>query len=279
MSILKRCLIALSVLMILIQINPAFAAKKPTCALLKFSNDTRYKELKPEENFSRIVWNKISETGKFKLYGSNPLDIDIEARLYDEKVDELTRFAAAISSNNYNDLFEGNGFDEKKAQTVATAQVGQIVTPEITSQIGTDDNVEYLIQGTIINLGTGDWLNEDLEVIANIVSNVAVAASSQAANLITGSMGFLNGLSNVSVKYFGIGVQCDVRIIKAATGEVVWNKRVLGIGEQSIISVGPVTFGHANLSDKLYSKAMDKAADKIVNALVADLESDKLFLK
>lgn len=276
---MKKFLMILFALTVLIPANLAYAARNPSVVLMKFTDDTRFDSMSTADKLSRLVWEKISKSGKFNLYGSEPLDVNIEERLYDEKVDELTKFDAAIASNDYNALFEGTGFDERKAQSIAVAQVGQIVTPEITAEIGDIDNAEYLIQGTIVNLGTGAWMNEDLEVIANVVNNVAIAASSQAANLITGSMDFLNGLTAVSVKFIGIGVQCDIRLIKASTGEVVWSRRVLGIGEQMNLHIGPVTFGHANLSDKLYTKAIDKAAEKIVSALVADLESNKLFLK
>ena len=276
---MKKFLVILLVLAVSVPANLVFAAKNPSVVLMKFTDDTRFDSMDTAYKLSERVWEKISKSGKFNLYGSEPLDVNIEARLYDEKVDELTKFDAAISSGDYNALFEGTGFDERKAQSIATAQVGQIVTPEITAEIGDIDNAEYLIQGTIVNLGTGTWMNEDLEVIANVVNNVAIAASSQAANLITGSMGFLNGLANVNIRFLGIGVQCDIRLIRASTGEVVWSKRVLGIGEQSQITIGFVTFGHSNLSDKLYSKAMDKAAGKIVSALIDDLESNRLFLK
>ena len=89
----------------------------------------------------------------------------------------------------------------------------------------------------------------------------------------------MGGIGGVNVTIKGIGVQCDVRIIKASTGEVVWSKRVLGIGESQMISVGLVSFGHSNLSDALYSKAINKAADKIVNTLLEDMKTDSLFRK
>lgn len=270
--------ILMALMFVFVPMNMTFAAN-PTCALMKFTDDTRYDAMNTADNLSRRVWAKISKSKRFNLTGHEPLDVDIEARLYDEKVDELTKFDAAIESNDYNALFEGDGFSENKAQSIATAQVGQIVTPEITAEIGRVDDTEYLIQGTIVNLGTGSWMNEDLEVVANIVNNVAVAASSQAANLISGSAGFLNGLGGVNIRFLGIGVQCDIRLIKAATGEVVWSKRVLGIGRQKTVTVGPVTFGHSNLSGKLYETALDKAASKIVDALITDLDSNVLFLK
>ena len=277
---MRKFFVILSVLAFLIPAEFVLAANKnPSVVLMKFTDDTRFDGLQTAKNLSDRVWEKINASKRFNLYGREPLDVDIEARLYDEKVDELTAFNAAIASGDYNALFEGTGFAENKAQSIATALVGQIVTPEITAEIGETNGAEYLIQGTIVNIGTGAYANDDLEFIAGLVNNVAVAASSQAANLVTGSMSFLNGLANLNVQFFRIGVQCDVRLIKAATGEVVWSRRVTGIGEQRRISVGPLTFGHANLSDKLYTLALDKAAAKVVDALIADLNSGALFLK
>ena len=258
-----------------------FVFANPTCVLMKFTDDTRYDAINSADQLSELVMKKLIESKKFNLKEFEPLTEDIEARLYDEKVDELTKFDAAISTDNYNELFEGDGFKENKAQTVSTAQVGQIVTPEITQEIGSNHEVEYLIQGTIINLGTGSWLNEDLEMISTAVSQFAQAASSQAANLLGSSLSFLGDMSmgGININVRGLGVQCDVRIIKAATGEVVWNKRVLGVAESHDISFSFFTFTHSNYSAKLYNKAMNKAADKIVDALIADMEAGKLFVR
>ena len=252
---------------------PFFAhadSQNPSCVLMKFTDDTRYDAIDSAGVLSDLVMEKLVTSKKFNLKEFEPLSENIEARLYDEKVDDFTRFNAAINSGDYNEFFEGDGFKESKAQSVSTAQVGQIVTPEITSEIGNNHNAEYLIQGNIINLGTGNWMNEDLATISEVVSSVAKAA---------GSLGFLGELGSINITLQGIGVQCDVRIIKASTGEVVWSKRVLGIGESNLISIGPVTFGHSNLSSSLYTKAMNTAADKIVSALIEDMEKNSLFLK
>ena len=217
---------------------------------------------------------------KFNLKEFEPIDENLEARLYDEKVDEFTKFDAAISSNDYNEFFEGDGFQERKAQSIATASVGQIVTPEITAEIGKNHGAEYLVQGTIINLGTGNWMNEDLALISGAVTGIAAASASYASNILSGSLGsIIGGLGGINVTSKGIGVQCDIRIIKASTGEVVWSKRVTGMDESKKVSVGFITVGSTNLSEAMYLKAMDKAADKIVETLLEDMQNDSLFRK
>ncbi|MBR5913782.1 MAG: hypothetical protein IKZ58_05430 [Selenomonadaceae bacterium] len=252
----------------------------PTCVLMKFTDDTRYDAINSADRLSDLVLEKMIASKKFNLKEFEPIDENLEARLYDEKVDEFTNFDTAISSNDYNEFFEGDGFQENKAQSIATASVGQIVTPEITSEIGKNHGAEYLIQGTIINLGTGAWMNEDLEIISGAVAGLAAAYASYASNIVSGSFGdVMGGIGGVNMTIKGIGVQCDIRIIKAATGEVIWSKRVLGIGESQLISVGLVTFGHSNLSDALYSKAINKAADKIVDALLEDMKDNSLFVR
>ena len=259
---------------------PSFPVQaNPTCVLMKFTDDTRYDAIDSANILSERVLEKMIASKRFNLKEFEPLKENIEARLYDEKVDELTKFEAAVSTGDYNELFEGDGFSENKAQTIATAQVGQIVTPEITQEIGDNHAAEYLIQGTIINLGTGKWLNENLELISSAINQFASAANSYGSNVLGSTLGFLGEGGSISFSVRGIGVQCDIRIIKASTGEVIWSKRVLGVGESSLISLGPVTFGHSNLSSKLYDKAIDKAAQKIVDALIVDMDSNALFVK
>ena len=258
-----------------------FVFANPTCVLMKFTDDTRYDAIQSADKLSELVMKEMISSKKFNLKEFEPVAENIEARLYDEKVDELTKFDAAISTGNYNRLFEGDGFSEKKAQTISTAQVGQFVTPEITQEIGATHGAEYLIQGTIVNLGTGSWLNEDLEIISTAVSQFAQAASSQAANLLGSSLSFLGdvGIGGIGITVHGLGVQADVRIIKADTGEVVWNKRVLGVGEVTDFTVGFFTFTHSNFGTKLYDKAMNRAAKKIVDSMVADMGTNKLFVR
>ena len=167
---MKKFLVLL-IITIIFSTSVASAAKSdnPTCVLMKFTDDTRYDAINSADRLSDLVLEKMIASKKFNLKEFEPIDENLERRLYDEKVDELTKFDAAISSGDYNDFFEGDGFQENKAQSIATANVGQIVTPEITAEIGKNHGAEYLVQGTIINLGTGAWMNEDLEIISGAV--------------------------------------------------------------------------------------------------------------
>ena len=260
---------------------PSSVEAAPTFVMLKFSDDTRFDALNgspddPAIQLSERVLKKLVQNGKFDFMSLEPLPEDIEEQLYNEKVGAYNKFLAATNSNNYSDFFEDGSFDERKAQTIATAQVGQTVSPEITSKIGKDHGADYLIHGTIINLGTGNWLNENLEFISGAVSQYLSVMASYGSNVL-GVLGNLGGLGTIDVQTKGIGVQCDVRVIKAQTGEVVWSKRVTGVAEQRLIGVGPLVFGHTNVSYSLYQKAIEKAVEKISDALITDMIAGKIF--
>ena len=250
-------------------INASICAANPTCILMKFTDDTRFDKIDSAASLSDLVMEKLIASKKFNLMETRPLDEDIETKLYDENLRELNYLLTAIDTGDFNPLFDG--FDEHKAQSIATAQVGQIISPEITSAIGQAHNAEYLIQGTIINLGTGAWWTDDYETLSGAL-NFATAALSSAIPL----GDFIGG---VDIGKTGIGVQCDIRIIKAATGEVIWSRRVVGVNEQVSLDIGLISIGNRKLNGNLYAKAMDKAAQKIVDAMTADMTAGKLFVK
>ena len=247
----------------------SICAANPTCILMKFTDDTRFDKIESAASLSDLVMEKLIASKKFNLMETRPLDEDIETKLYNENLRELNYLNTAIETGNFSPLFDG--FDERKAQSIAAAQVGQILSPEITSAIGQAHNAEYLIQGTIINLGTGAWWTEDYEALSGAI-NFATAALASAIPL----GDFIGG---VDIAKTGIGVQCDVRIIKAATGEIIWNKRVVGVNEQVSLDISFFTIGNRKLNNNLYAKAMNTAAQKIVDALLADMSAGKLFTK
>ena len=273
---MKKILAALAAAAVIFTGSNALAAENPACVLMKFTDDTRFDAIESAESLSDLVMEKLLNSGKFRLMETRPIDENIEIQLYDEKMRDLKYLEEAARNSggqiNLTPLFEGAGFDEKKAQSIATAQLGQIINPEITSAIGAAHNAEYLIQGTIINLGTGSWWSDDFEKISGAL-NLATAMMNTSLPL--GVLGDV--LSGVDVGKIGLGVQCDLRIIRADTGEVVWQKRVVGVHQTTNLSLGPVSIGSRKLDNNFYARAMNKAADKIVEALVEDVKAGRPF--
>ena len=87
-------------------------------------------------------------------------------------------------------------------------------------------------------------------------------------------------------------------MIKAATGEVVWYKKctskvesdhftvdgaggLLGLGGLEGLAAAniPASWGDDKLSSELLYKVLDKASQEISDAIVADVDAGKLFLK
>lgn len=126
----KFLLSAITVLFTVIFYAPSVFAS-PTFVLLKFSDDTRFDALNgsldaPAIQLSERILKRLVQSQKFTLTSLEPLSEDIEAYLYDENVGEYEKFNVAINSGDYNNFFEDGSFDERKAQTIATAKSGKL---------------------------------------------------------------------------------------------------------------------------------------------------------
>lgn len=257
----------------------AFA--NPSCVLMRFTDDTRYDRVESAATLSDLVMEKLLNSGKFNFKETKVIDKNLEKLLYDEKAAVFQNARYAMNYGDYNTLFEGQGFNEKWAQSIASARLGQIVSPVIVSSIGRQHNAEYLIQGTILNLGSGDWMENKIADAAQYANTaMSMMGGSGAANMM-GPLGPLSSLaSSINVKKTGIGVQADLKVIKASTGEVIWQKEVIGKDTQKQISLfGGIKIGSDKLNNDMYYKAMENTAQSIADALIADADAGKMFVK
>lgn len=254
----------------------AFA--NPSCVLMRFTDDTRYDRVESAATLSDLVMEKLLNSGKFNFKETRVIDKNLEKLLYDEKVAVFQNARYAMSYGDYNTLFEGRGFNEKWAQSIASARLGQIVSPDIVGSIGRQHNAEYLIQGTILNLGSGDWMENKIADAAQYANSaMSMFGGSGAANML-GPLGPL--ACSVNVKKTGVGVQADLKVIKASTGEVIWQKEVIGKDTQKQISLfGSIKIGSDKLNNDMYYKAMENTAQSIADALIADSDAGKMFVK
>ena len=257
----------------------AFA--NPSCVLMRFTDDTRYDRVESAATLSDLVMEMLLNSGKFNFKETKVIDKNLEKLLYDEKAAVFQNARYAMNYGDYNTLFEGQGFNEKWAQSIASARLGQIVSPVIVSSIGRQHNAEYLIQGTILNLGSGDWMENKIADAAQYANTaMSMMGGSGAANMM-GPLGPLSSLaSSINVKKTGVGVQADLKVIKASTGEVIWQKEVIGKDTQKQISLfGSIKIGSDKLNNDMYYKAMENTAQSIADALIADSDAGKMFVK
>ena len=275
-------LFSLAALFMLIGVapSPVHAAGNDSCALMKFTDDTRFDTIDTRGTLSNLVLEQLLNSGKFNFKETKVVDADMERMLYEERTAEFQDARASVEAGNFDALFETPGYSEAKAQNIAAAALGQFISPSITSAIGAQNHAEYLIQGTIINIGKGNWLNEDaLQSAMYSQTALAMANSPAGATNFLGPVGALFSGSNV--KEDGIGIQVDLRVIKADTGEVIWYKRVVGKAVQKEASSAgdSDTTGSDKPSNEMYSGAVDQSARIIADALIADAEAGKIFVK
>lgn len=257
----------------------AFA--NPSCVLMRFTDDTRYDRVESAATLSDLVMEKLLNSGKFNFKETKVIDKNLEKLLYDEKAAVFQNARYAMNYGDYNTLFEGQGFNEKWAQGIASARLGQIVSPVIVSSIGRQHNAEYLIQGTILNLGSGDWMENKIADAAQYANTaMSMMGGSGAANMM-GPLGPLSSLaSSINVQKTGIGVQADLKVIKVSTGEVIWQKEVVGKDTQKQISLfGGIKIGSDKLNNDMYYKAMENTAQIIADTLITDADAGEIFVK
>ena len=253
----------------------ATAGKSPSCVVMKFSDDTRYKGLESDERFAELVMEKMLDSGRFQLQTQKPIAKDMEEMLYNERSQEFVDAKRAIESGDLSAVFEGQAFKDEMANTLSTADKGQIVAPSVTSRIGKESNAEYLVHGTIVNLGKGSWEDVDFKTGTTIAAEVLKNIPG------FGLLGSIGGglLQNARKVDTGFGVMVDMRIIRAVDGKVVWNQRSqVRVKKTKNLNVALYTKNSASLNETDYVKALDKAAQEVVKSMVKDLDEHKLFL-
>ena len=223
---------------------------------MKFTNDTRYQNIDSAALLSDLVMEKLLARTNLNFIETRPLDEDLEMQLYDEKTRDILATETGAKRGNFNILFENGTFDKNHAQSIATAEVGQIVSPAITSKIGSQHGAEYLIQGTIISMGSS--FNR---------SEVTIPIPIPGGPL---------GLVSFDEKTYVIGVVVDVRLIKASTGEVIWKKTATGTKSNANVAN---LVGSSKLNSEMYNAAMAECAEKIATEFKEDLKADKVFVK
>lgn len=263
-SVIKRML-ALCMLLILCLTAEASAAES-SLVLLKFTDDTRFYKIGSAEYLSDLVMEKLFASGKFRIKEARTIDTATEERLYNEEATLERNAKIAVRTKNYDVMFEGEGFHEKKTADLDHAKKGQRLSPELTSAIGKRHGADYLVQGTIISMGTGKMLQEELGQWASVLGNTLNVLGAGRAGSVVGI------LSGATMEKNMFGVVVALRVVRADTGEVIWDKQALG---KSVIKKYSsknkvVQIGNAVITAEMYTKAMDDAAETIVSALVAD---------
>ena len=237
-----------------------------SCVLMKFVNKTRFKKLAPEAKISDLVMEKLVASGKLHLKETRPIDETIEQELYDDKY-RFEKKVAKVEEGNYDALF-----DNKEADSMSNAYQGQEISPELTSSIGKKHGAEYLIQGTIYGVSRGKAEDAKTSFWTSMTGMIAGKAGGDIGKMVS------SVLRDTKKIYSGVDIQSDLRVIRASTGEVVWQKGVTAECRQEKVELGNIaSVGTDKISMNLYEMALDQAAQKIVDELLVDVDKGLLL--
>lgn len=265
--IYSRLIAAVAVFVTLMFVQSSvFAASSGV--LMKFTDKTRFYKIGTSEILSDLVVEKMLASGKIHLKETRPIDTSAERKLYEKNAAEVDNAVAAMQTDNLDVLFEGEGFNANKAGNIDTAVTGQTVQPELTRAIGEKHDAQYLIQGTIENMGLG--MTSD-----GTIGNVAAKVGGSSGGGLLG--GVLRGMGGTRTDKKFLGVAVSLRIIEAQTGRVVWDKNVVGQSHVTNLQNKNASVGNTQLMSETFHKAMDDAAKLIVDTMMADSNAVNLF--
>ena len=248
----------------------AQAKPTPKCVVMQFTDDTRFKKMGSDQRITEYLMNDILASGKFQLKVETRITKDMEAMLYDDKRAEVQAAKDAIESGDLSAVFEGPAFADESAQTLATASKGQSVAPAVTASIGKESGADYLIQGTVVQLGQGSWEDEDFNTVKTVVG--------VGLSFLPGGSLLTNLMDHMNRQTAGFSVLADLRVIQASTGTVIWTDRVEKRAGKSETNFLVGRSGSMDLSETDYVHALKNAAQALVDDLVKAVDDKTLVL-
>ena len=245
-------------------LHASIAVASSPCAMLTFSDNTRFKQIGTADMLSELVLEKMMNSGTLNFKETKPLATNAVIQLYDEDGKMYSTINQCRATGNYDAVFEGRQFDSAFARSIDLAKEGDVVEPELIKQIGQESGVKYLIQGSIDGYSNG----EGTDALAYV--GLALAA-------IPGASLLKSLFGNSSSKELLFGVSCTLRVIDTDTGKVIWQKKGYEESSVSSVSIGnKVTVGQEDVTTKTFYAALNKVADSLANMLVEDVKQHKL---
>lgn len=246
------------------------AEAAPSCVMLRFSDYTAYPELNSDEALSDLIVEKLLAKGTVDLKESYPLGEETEAMLYDERVRTRGAMEAAMEGN-FSLIFPETAEARAEAPCMDVAETGDRISPDVIRRIGEAHGAQYLIQGTLVYLGNSAWTENNIEygklALEGIGSLIGSDGLRSAAKHVPGS----------EERRRGMTVAAKMRVIRADSGEVVWALPVTCTKTQTEVQVGDLSMGNSEANMDLYEKALNAAAEKIVDMLTQEADKGEVF--
>lgn len=223
---------------------------RSSCILLKFDNVTKFKKIQAEDSLSDLVLEKLMDSKRLAMKERYEIPQSMRAQLYEAEVQKLAAMQPLIEQGILGGFFESSVFKGGAAASIATAQAGQFIQTDIMNQIGRENAAEYIIHGTITNMSSD----------------------------VSSDRYFVSYIGNINAQKNAVGIECELRVIRAATGEVLWCKRAVGTSTDTGVSANTIKVGTFANNTIIFNHALESAASKIVRLLFKDVEDGVIEL-
>lgn len=247
----------------ILYVQPVSAAS--TFLLGEFQDRSGYIKIQPEKMMSDLVTEILVNSGQFKIKEQPKLTADEMKRLYDEKFMNSQIIIAAKQSNNFDNLFGDNVTGVRVNVAMTDAVLGDFVCPEVVKAVGKKTGARYIVQGTVQQLGSAAWVNQETNFAANLLG------------AITKAFGHVD-IGKFNFGKVGIGSKCDLRVIDTSTGEVVWHKIAFAFGKRGYMKHEVVQSGTLERDGEMLYQALNETSKQLAEALLQDVKDGLLTL-
>lgn len=256
MFVIRMLMICLTIMLIT---SPAYA-KYSTCLLIPFTDQTSYKKIGTNDIFSELVIFHLIDSGEVDVKEVITLNDSTVKSLYDANYAHQNNIGTAIENSDFNSIFDGESSVPEQSLNVIQAKRNQIVAPDLISSISRKHGAEYIIQGNVLRIGNDKRSMDDEQKLANVASSVI------------GSLLGVN-LGGVDVSKYGISLSCDLKLIRASDGMVVWEAWCPTFVGKPGMSMANVQAGVKNADSEMFYQAVDQEAKILASGLIKYLTS------
>lgn len=241
MFLKKICKIA--VLLMCFCGNTSALESLPNIAFLQFVDNTQYSQLNTRNVFSELLLNELIELNDINIVEHGVINEALEEEKYLNNDNTLMNNAA--ENGDFAFLLEN-----QRHFNIYSTKLGDFIPLDSAKRIGEKYCADYLLHGTIDNLGTEEEINTELMPII--------------------------GLKKVD---YYLTATATVRLVEVETGKVIWLCKSCGVAKDRKYDAEIISAGADGFNATMYDKALAESAHNIAKELDKFIKDKRVVLR
>lgn len=219
----------------------------PTCIALKFTDESKYSDLSTADLLCDLMMEGLINERNFTFKEIRVLDENIMSELYVKKGNRIKIFNECMERNDFSKLFNISDFGiEDKKKLIHEAKEGDVIFPEIMSELAKQYGINHILHCTISNIA-GSQGNGTFIPIVNI---------------------HVDGTKYIKVNAY-------IRLIRCRDGKVVWGREIDGQAEKWSGNMSNLSVGDKYPDSSMYYNACNAVVKNFLKELNGEMISGK----